>query len=84
MNGLDPTRRFSTRVENYVTYRPRYPEIVVTILAEECGLTPDWVVADIGSGTGILSELFLRNGNRVFAVRTPQEKADLLAFLRVL
>ena len=26
------------------------------------------MVADIGSGTGILSELFLRNGNRVYGV----------------
>lgn len=29
---------------------------------------PDWVVADIGSGTGISTELFLDFGNRVYAV----------------
>jgi SAM-dependent methyltransferase len=31
-------------------------------------LRPGHVVADIGSGTGFLSELFLKNGNRVFGV----------------
>lgn len=32
------------------------------------GLAPDSVVADIGSGTGISSKLFLDNGNQVFGV----------------
>jgi len=64
----DPTRRFSSRVENYVKYRPRYPQAVVPLLERECGLTTGWVIADLGSGTGILSELFLANGNRVFGV----------------
>jgi ubiquinone/menaquinone biosynthesis C-methylase UbiE len=31
------------------------------------------VIADIGSGTGILSELFLKNGNLVFGVEPNQE-----------
>lgn len=64
----DPTQRFSSRVENYIKYRPSYPQAVVTTLQDECGLTPASLVADIGSGTGLLSELFLQNGNRVFAV----------------
>lgn len=66
--GTDSTRRFSDRVENYVRYRPGYPERVVHIMREEIGLTPTSVVADVGSGTGISSELFLRNGNPVFAI----------------
>jgi len=41
---------------------------VIDLLAHECGLTSDSIVADIGSGTGFLSELFLKNGNRVFGV----------------
>lgn len=65
---MDSTQRFTSRVENYVKYRPHYPERVLEILREECGLTPDWVVADIGSGTGISSELFLHHGNRVYGV----------------
>lgn len=69
----DPTERFSDRVADYVRYRPRYPEAVLETLRAECGLTGDWVVADIGSGTGILTELFLKNGNRVFGVEPNAE-----------
>ncbi len=58
----DSTSRFSNRVENYVKYRPRYPRAVVELLNEECGLTQHSIIADVGSGTSILSELFLRNG----------------------
>ncbi len=65
---IDPTRRFSNRVNDYVRYRPGYPGAVIEILRAHCGLTPTSMVADIGSGTGLLTELFLRNGNQVFAV----------------
>lgn len=68
MNHEDPTRRFSERAENYARYRPGYPPAILDCLRRECGLTPGSVVADIGSGTGILTELFLENGNRVYAV----------------
>lgn len=64
----DPIARFSNRVENYRKYRPGYPQTVVDLLANECGLTSHSIIADVGSGTGILSELFLTNGNRVFGV----------------
>jgi SAM-dependent methyltransferase len=69
----DPTRRFSTRVEDYIKYRPRYPQAVVRLLESECGLTPASVIADVGSGTGILAEIFLRNGNRVLCVEPNRE-----------
>jgi ubiquinone/menaquinone biosynthesis C-methylase UbiE len=64
----DPTQRFSNRVDNYVKYRPGYPLAAIDLLTNECGLTSDSIIADVGSGTGILSELFLRNGNTVFGV----------------
>jgi SAM-dependent methyltransferase len=64
----DPTRRFSSRVDDYVRYRPSYPSDIVTLLELHCGLTPKSVVADIGSGTGLLSELFLKFGCLVFCV----------------
>jgi ubiquinone/menaquinone biosynthesis C-methylase UbiE len=69
----DPTRRFSSRVENYIRYRPRYPQAIIPLLERECGLTPESVIADVGSGTGILSQLFLENGNRVFGVEPNRE-----------
>lgn len=63
-----PTERFTSRVENYIKYRPHYPPQVLEALRARCGLLPEWTVADIGSGTGISTELFLQNGNRVYAV----------------
>lgn len=65
---LKPTERFSSRVEDYKKYRPHYPREVVDTLREECGLDPSALIADIGSGTGCLTELFLEYGNSVFAV----------------
>ncbi len=64
----DATQRFSDRVENYVRYRPSYPSGVLALLQQETHLTPTDSIADIGSGTGISAELFLRNGNSVFGV----------------
>ena len=65
---LDPTVRFSARVDDYIRYRPSYPADLVTLLKRECGLTPHSRIADIGSGTGLLSELFLRYGCEIFGV----------------
>lgn len=72
----DATQRFSSRVDNYVKYRPGYPADVLELLVEECGLTPASLVADIGAGTGILSELFLKNGNAVYAVEPNREMRE--------
>jgi SAM-dependent methyltransferase len=67
------TTRFSDRVEDYVKYRPHYPEVILSYLRDHYGFGPGWVVADIGSGTGISTELFLRFGNKVFAVEPNRE-----------
>jgi SAM-dependent methyltransferase len=65
---MDPLARFSNRVDAYSKYRPGYPPAVIDFLIAECGLTTESVIADLGSGTGILTELFLKHGNRVFGV----------------
>jgi SAM-dependent methyltransferase len=54
-------------------YRPSYPRAILNLLKTECDLTSASVVADVGSGTGILSELFLQNANRVFGVEPNHE-----------
>jgi SAM-dependent methyltransferase len=72
----DPTKRFSSRVEDYIRYRPSYPTAVTSWLAAECGLTAQSRIADIGSGTGILSRLFLDFGCHVFGV---EPNADMRA-----
>ena len=70
---MDPTQRFSSRVENYIKYRPGYPAAIVDLLRNCCGMSTRSVIADVGSGTGILTELLLKNGNQVFAVEPNQE-----------
>jgi SAM-dependent methyltransferase len=70
---IDSTKRFSDRVENYVRYRPGYPSEVLQVLADEADLTRTAIVADIGSGTGISSKLFLDFGNTVYGVEPNDE-----------
>jgi SAM-dependent methyltransferase len=69
----DPTRRFSDRVQYYVRSRPKYPPALLQFCREQLGLIPRHRIADIGSGTGFLSELFVHNGNEVFAVEPNAE-----------
>jgi len=69
----DSYTRFSRVAEDYARYRPHYPRGVVDFLKTACGLTREQVVADVGSGTGILTELFLQNGNRVYGVEPNDE-----------
>ncbi|MFX0018711.1 MAG: class I SAM-dependent methyltransferase [Promethearchaeota archaeon] len=65
---LDPKKRFSSRVENYIKFRPNYPSEIIKFLKEKKILIKDSIIADIGSGTGILSEIFLKNGNVVYGI----------------
>ncbi len=76
MTFADSKQRFSNRVADYIRYRPGYPSAVRDVLRAECGLKSGHVIADVGSGTGFLSELFLKNGNRVFGVE-PNEAMRL-------
>ncbi len=59
---MDPKQRFSSRVDNYVKYRPGYPTGVIQTLVQSAGLTAQSLVADVGSGTGLFTRLFLDLG----------------------
>ena len=72
----DAKNRFSNRVADYLRYRPHYPEGVLDFLRSRSHLSAEHVIADIGSGTGFLSELFLKNGNPVFGVEPNQEMRE--------
>ncbi|HEY2883250.1 MAG TPA: hypothetical protein VGJ15_12470, partial [Pirellulales bacterium] len=69
----DSKLRFSNRVQDYVRYRPGYPTETLQLLQREAGLTSAAAVADVGSGTGISSKLFLDHGNTVYAVEPNRE-----------
>ncbi|MCB9418306.1 MAG: class I SAM-dependent methyltransferase [Ardenticatenaceae bacterium] len=74
-----PKNRFTNRATYYARYRPTYPTAVLTHLQTHCNLTPDSIIADIGSGTGLLAQLFLEHGNTVYGVepnRTMREAGE--------
>lgn len=64
----DPKERFSDRVDDYRKYRPGYPSGVLDVLRDRCGLGPASRVADLGSGTGILTAMLLGRAAVVHAV----------------
>ncbi len=72
------TNRFSDRVDNYVKYRPHYPAAVIDFLKTENTISETSVIADIGSGTGISADLFLKNNYKVFGIE-PNEPMRLAA-----
>jgi SAM-dependent methyltransferase len=67
-DDLSPTERFSSRVEDYVRLRPGYSATLLPLLTKQLAFSPQMRIADVGSGTGLLTEHFLRNGNFVFGV----------------
>ncbi|MET4138201.1 methyltransferase domain-containing protein [Pedobacter sp. UYP1] len=68
--------RFSNHSEDYQKYRPGYPEAIVTYLEQNIGLDRSKLIADIGSGTGIFTELLLKKGYKVSAVEPNKEMRD--------
>lgn len=70
MNTLS---RFSDRVDNYIKYRPDYPGEVLAFFKENHLINQESIVADIGSGTGISTQLFLNNGNVVYGIEPNRE-----------
>jgi len=80
----DNTKRFSDRVEDYIKFRPNYPESLVSTLEQVIGLDHSKTIADIGSGTGISSLPFLRRGYTVTGVepnKEMREAAERLLFI---
>jgi SAM-dependent methyltransferase len=68
------TERFTGRATAYQQYRLGYPAVeVMHVLHEWTGLTSTGTIADIGAGTGMLTELFLDNGNPTIAIEPNAE-----------
>jgi len=62
------TTRFSDRVADYSRYRPSYPQSAIHHMMKICGVTAHSKVADIGSGTGLLTALLLPQVGAITAV----------------
>ncbi|HVO73483.1 MAG TPA: class I SAM-dependent methyltransferase [Ignavibacteriaceae bacterium] len=69
----DPKKRFSSRVDNYVKYRPSYPSGIINFMQKELAIDKTKSISDIGSGTGIFTELLLKNNYVVYAVEPNDE-----------
>jgi len=68
MPAPNATTRFSSRVENYVRYRPGYPAEILDLLRDKCGFTASSNIVDVGFGTGLFTRLLLENGNSVTGI----------------
>jgi len=72
--GPDAARSvFTGKVADYVASRPDYPAALFAMLQAECPSGANVTVADVGSGTGLLTHGLLRSGYRVVAVEPNQE-----------
>ncbi|MFO0973855.1 MAG: class I SAM-dependent methyltransferase [Phycisphaerae bacterium] len=79
--AADARDRFSTRVADYIRYRPGYPSAALDWLVADHGLAPGQTVADVGSGTGIFTALLLARGCEVFAIEPNAEMRRAAASL---
>lgn len=65
---MNPADLFAGKAAEYAKHRVDYPEAVIGAAFERVGLDRADVVADLGSGTGLLSRWLLERGNAVFGV----------------
>ena len=77
---MDNTGKFTGKGAVYAAARPHYAEGLLAHLADETGLAPGALVADVGSGTGIFSEQLLDAGFRVIGAE-PNDDMREQAFL---
>ncbi len=76
MGARPAVERFTGRADVYDRYRPSYPPAILRPLEARYDFTTSRAVADVGSGTGRLTEIFLAHGNTVYAV---EPNADMRA-----
>jgi len=61
-------QRFTGKAAVYAKSRPSYPDAFLRYLYDERGFHADSAIADIGSGTGKLTQLLLECGSTVYGV----------------
>lgn len=84
----DKGEGFTGRTGNYSRGRPDYPDEIIDHLVKDRVIGTGSLIADIGSGTGKLSRLFLKHGFSVICVEPnpemrEQAKRDLMEFSNV-
>jgi len=74
---LDTTKKFSGKADIYNKYRPHYPQEYIDYLVSYNKLTSNKTIADIGSGTGILTQQLLERKLKVIAVEPNDEMRSI-------
>lgn len=69
--------KFTGKANIYSKYRPSYPDGFIEYLYSEVGITKESVIADIGSGTGILTDLLLRQNSYVYGVEPNKDMRNI-------
>ena len=70
---MKSTERFSSNIEDYIKYRPGYTGELITFINQVVGGLRGTIIADIGSGTGKLTEPLLNAGVEVYAVEPNED-----------
>lgn len=68
LHELNPTGRFTTRVDSYRRARPGYPAAAIDAILAGLGDPARLTVADVGAGTGISARLVADRGPKVLAI----------------
>jgi SAM-dependent methyltransferase len=73
LSRRNATGRFSGLAGLYARYRPTYPDAALDFVVQQCGLGPDTVLVDVGSGTGISTRLFAARGIPVIGIEPNED-----------
>jgi SAM-dependent methyltransferase len=68
VDRLNTKKLFEKKSNIYDKFRPRYPPELYEYITRSLGIQREHTIADIGSGTGLFCEPFIRSGSIVFAV----------------
>lgn len=63
----------SERVRNFLLYAPDYPVEILNVLRQDFGLNKTDVIADIGSGLGFLTNLFINESDDIFMIENQED-----------
>ncbi|MDO8970528.1 MAG: class I SAM-dependent methyltransferase, partial [Saprospiraceae bacterium] len=75
---MEPVHIFTTKAEKYARYRWNYSEQTIQTIFDVTQISPESCVADIGAGTGILTQHFIGKVKQVYAIE-PNEAMRQLA-----
>lgn len=76
---MNPTEAYSIKAANYAKYRWDYAPEAVSFIVEQTGMDGQSVAADIGAGTGIMTQHLMPVCEHVYAV---EPNGPMLSWLR--